>query len=271
MQALITWLGASGDGMRTVGLAALVAARLAPCTVLSPWLSARGAPAPLRALVLFALTAALTPTALGSAGALPHDAPSFVGLALRELVIGMVFAVVVAIPLHALDHAGRILDALRGAGSAESSSPGGESTTPLGNLHGMLGTLVFLGLGGHLAVLSALGRGLVAMPPGQPLASGALPAFLLGSVHLVTMALTLAVSFAAPTLVTLVVVEATLGLVGRAAPAMPVHFAGMPLRAAVGLGTVLLTLAVLLPRLAPLFGDALRAAESAVSRLATGP
>jgi flagellar biosynthesis protein FliR len=64
--------------------------------------------------------------------------------------------------------------------------------------------------------------------------------------------------------VAVVLVEATLGLMGRAAPALPVFFAGMPLRAAAGLGATLLALAVWLDELPGLFRRALELAADLV-------
>jgi len=68
-----------------------------------------------------------------------------------------------------------------------------------------------------------------------------------------THTLTLAVSFAAPALLALVVSDVALGLVARSAPQIPVHFAGMPLRSAVGIAALLLSLALLVPHLGELF------------------
>ena len=61
----------------------------------------------------------------------------------------------------------------------------------------------------------------------------------MGSLRLVADALAFATALTAPAAVAIVVVEVALGLVARATPQIPVFFARMPLRAAVGLGAVL--------------------------------
>jgi flagellar biosynthesis protein FliR len=61
------------------------------------------------------------------------------------------------------------------------------------------------------------------------------------------------VSVGAPAALALALMELTMGLMGRTAPQLPLHFAGMPLRAAVGLVGLLLTVSVLVPLLPDLF------------------
>src|SRR5688500_13100937 len=107
-----------------LSVALLVAARIAPLTLIVPWIALPSSPFALRAVLLVALTFALAPIA--GATALAPDGLAFAVALVREALIGAVFAVATAIPLFALDHAGRIIDAMRGASQAESISPMGE-------------------------------------------------------------------------------------------------------------------------------------------------
>lgn len=255
------WLAGSGHA---IGVALLVAARVAPLTFLAPWLALRGTPAALRVALALSLTVAMTPIALATAPPLPGDLLALAVALTREATLGAIFAIATAVPLHALEHAGRMIDALRGASSSEIALPSGEATSPMGALHGMLGATLFLALGGHRLVIDALGDSLISVPAGAAIGHGDLAAIALGSARIVVAALTLAVSFAAPALVSLVTVEIALGLVGRAAPAIPTHFAGMPLRAAVGIAAVLLGIAVLVPHLSAVFASAIESASALV-------
>jgi type III secretory pathway component EscT len=267
MLALIEWLGGRDEIARTLGVAVLVAARVAPLTILTPWIALRGTPPMLRAALLLGLTVALTPLALSASGELPPELLSFAVAAAREAAIGSVFAIAVAVPLHALDQSGRLVDALRGASQSESVLPAGDRSSPLGTLHLLLGAALFLSIGGHRLVLESLGEGLVAAPPASTTDAAHLGAFALGAARIVTLALTLAVSFAAPAAVSLAVVEIGLGLAGRAAPAIPMHFAGMPIRAALGVAAALFGLAFLVPYLPGIFESAVRTADELVRTL----
>jgi type III secretory pathway component EscT len=238
---------------RTLAIAALVAARLAPLTLIAPWIALRQSPAVLRAALLFGLTAALVPIAEPHVAALP-EGPIPMGIAtLRELVFGAMLAIAASLPLLAFEQSGRLVDVLRGA-QGELSGPSGERSSPMGLLSLLLGTTLFLVLGGHRLVIGALAHGIEAVPPG----SGAGSAGSLYEVaRLLVLSLELAVALAAPALVALFATDVALGLVARSATNIPMHFAGMPLRAAVGLFAVLLSLSLLVPRLAQLFGEAI--------------
>ncbi|UJR79596.1 EscT/YscT/HrcT family type III secretion system export apparatus protein [Sandaracinus amylolyticus] len=254
---------------RVIGVAILVASRVAPLTVVVPWLALRDTPPALRAALLLVLTIALTPLGLSVAPALPEDTFALAALALREGAIGLVFAIATAIPLIALDHAGRVIDAMRApASSAEITTAQGETTSPLGQLHLLLGTVIFLGLGGHRLVIAALGEGLVAVPPGATIPSVELAEVALGAARIVTHALTLAVAFAAPAAIALIALEVLLGVASRLAPAVSAPIVSMPLRAAAGLAAVLFGLAVLVPHLPEPMRRAIDGAEILVRDLA---
>lgn len=260
MRALIEALGGVEPVVRAIGVALLIAARVAPLTLLAPFFVLRGTPPALRTALVLALTVTLFPVGYATAPVVPRDLLTLAAALVREGVIGTVFAIAVAIPLHALDHAGRLVDAMRGASQSETSLPSGERSSPLGTLHLFFGTALFFAFGGHRLVLASLGETLIAIPPGTPVPADALGTLALGAARIVVAALTAAVAFAAPAAALLIAVEIALGLVARTAPAIPMHFAGMPLRAAVGIAAVLLALSVLVPHLHAAFRDAIDAA-----------
>ena len=107
----------------------------------------------------------------------------------------------------------------------------------------------------------------MALPPGAPLSSADLASFGMGVARIVIASLTLALSFAAPAMVSLLISEVALGLTARAAPQIPIHFAGMPLRAAVGVAALLLSVSVLLPHLPGIMRDAVDQASHLVISL----
>jgi len=260
MRTLLDLVGRLDPSGRILSVALLVAARLAPMTVLTPWIALRGTPVLLRAALLVGLTVAMTPVVLPSAPAPPGDLFTLAVMVVREGALGTVFALAVAIPFYALDFAGRLVDAMRGASQSETALPGGDRSSPLGALHLLFGTALFLALGGHRLALAALGDTWIAIPPGSSLPAMTVGALALGAARIVVASLTLAVAFAAPAATALVVVEIALGLIARTAPVIPMHFAGIPARAALGIGATLLALSVLMPHLSTLFGEAIEAA-----------
>ena len=265
-------LGGEGDELdRWLAVAGLVAARVAPLTVFAPWLTLRRTPPVLRAALVVALTGALAPLAFDAAPADLHRASGLVYAAwvLREALVGTLFAVATALPLFALDWAGRLVDTWRGASLAEViAPPTGERTSPLGDLYLLMGIALFLSLGGHRLAFAAFADGLQVAPVGAVAPGDAAESLAFGAARLTGAALALAAALAAPAAAAIVLVEVALGLVARSAPQVPVFFAGMPLRAATGLAAALLGLTVLMGELPLAFEDAVDAAARCLAGVA---
>lgn len=261
-EQLAAWLGVEDLG-RTLAVGVLVAARLAPLTVFAPWLTLRKTPIIVRSGLVVALTVALAP--LCHAHVRPEVLDEARGLmmvawVLRELLVGTLFAVASAVPFYALDWAGRLTDTWRGASLAEViAPPTGERTSPVGDLYLLMGIAIFVAIGGHRIALGAFAEGLAVAPPGDVVL--ATESLAMGAARLTGSALAFAAAIAAPAAVSIVVVELALGLLARSAPQVPVFFAGMPLRAAVGLAAALLGLSVAVGELPGAFEAALDTAR----------
>lgn len=245
----------------------LVLARTVPLAWLAPWLGWKGTASAARASVAFALAAALTPLALASAPALPASWLALAFLAVREVLIGAAFAIAASVPLYALGWTGQLVDRWRGSPpDATAVGPAGRSS-PLGALHLGAAVVLFVTLGGHRLALGAFAGGFADAPIGAGGDASSIVAFALGAGRIVTQSLELALAFAAPAVVSFLVLEMVLGLWGRVAPGIALYVEGMPLRAALGVGVALLGLSALLPRLGPVFTDSIGAAAELVRAL----
>jgi flagellar biosynthetic protein FliR len=148
---------------------------------------------------------------------------------------------VVACLFRAAEAAGRLTDVLRGTNLAEALSPlSGERSSPLGSLFLLLAVVVFLEIGGLGYLAAALARSYEAIPLAasvqSPHAQKAALLVMAASAKLIESALALA----APALVAMLIADLVLGALGRAAPSLPVFFVGMPAKALLGVGMVLL-------------------------------
>ncbi|MEZ4324615.1 MAG: flagellar biosynthetic protein FliR [Polyangiales bacterium] len=252
-----------------VGL--LVLARLTPLTILGPLFLLRPAPPLGRAGVALVSTLALSPLAAAHANAsLPSDAltPDALSLVVSlavEVLRGALFALAIALPVVALEGAGQWLDTLRGAQQGGGSGPiFGGHLTPLGTWLSLFAVALFFAFGGHRVALEAFAAGFELVPVGTPLAGDAWPALAERSMRWVAAALALTVSIGAPAALALVLTELGMGLLGRTAPQLPLHFASMPLRASVGVLGLLLTLGVLVPLLPELFTSGIDEARTSL-------
>jgi flagellar biosynthetic protein FliR len=258
----------SGELGRHVGIFFLVAARWLPLTVLAPIFAARSMPATARLGLAFALTLLVFPAAYAASGPLPSGSTALALLVVREALVGALLGLVVAIPFYALEAAGRLIDAARGARMAELlAAPTGIRTSPTGGFLLLMGVVLFLLVDGHLMVISAVCQSYHSLPVGAALAPDA-PARVLPLVlHLGSELLLVALGIAAPVLAAAVLVDLSMGLAGRLAPRLPLYFLGLPVKALGGIAVLLLTLSVMLWSLGGLYRLTLRTLEATFAAL----
>jgi flagellar biosynthetic protein FliR len=124
----------------------------------------------------------------------------------------------------------------------------------LGQLYIILATLVFLALGGHLAVIEVLVQGLTSMPIGAPLLGESLWAIVLWGGTLFSGAL----SIALPGVTALLIVNLAFGVVSRAAPALNLFAVGFPIALIIGLVVVMAGMGPLIQGITQLIGQGLQ-------------
>jgi len=220
--------------------AVLLALRLAPLVLLAPWLAAGYAPR----LVQLAITACLVVCLLPSAGTpntleLPESFFALALLGLRELAIGLVLGVALAVPVLAVRWAGELIGVAAGHAQQQGS--------PYAELHGLLAAALFVTLGGHRLALAALAQSLQTTPLGLPSMPSNATEIALGSAALLGHAMTTAVLIALPVLIALALSDGLIALFTRLT-----SIAFLPDLA--GASRALLTLAVVWMGLAALIG-----------------
>jgi flagellar biosynthetic protein FliR len=220
------------------------AARTVPVVWLVPAFGGPNVPAQVRVGMGLALAVLCLPRL---AGQVPQAGPLlWILLVGREVAVGVTLGFVAGLIFRAAETAGRLTDILRGANLAEVLNPtSDERTSPLGDVTLLLAVVIFLELGGLGHLATALGRSYDAVP----LAATASPAGLGQAAGLALAAsgqmLEAALGLAAPALVALLLADLALAAVGRAAPQIPLYFVGMPLKALLGVGAVLISVGAL--------------------------
>ncbi len=109
----------------------------------------------LRSTLLLAFAAPVFPMVYMELAALPTPGPFEIFLlVLKELVIGLILALILGIPLWAVAAAGDIIDMQRGAMMTEMVDPGsGDQTTPTGSLFFLMAALILVSSGWFTEVL----------------------------------------------------------------------------------------------------------------------
>jgi flagellar biosynthetic protein FliR len=230
---------------QTVVTVGLGAARTVPVAWLLPPTGGTHVPARVRVGLGLALALLCLPRL---AGQVPDTAGPLTWLLLlgREVAVGATLGFVGSLLFHAAESAGRLIDILRGANLAEVVNPlSDERTSPLGDLTLLLAVVIFLELGGpgHLAVALARSYDAVPLVAAGPTRGAAAVAGVVVAAS--AGVLEAALGLAAPALVALLLADLALGAIGRVAPQIPLYFVGMPLKALLGVGAVLLALGAL--------------------------
>jgi flagellar biosynthetic protein FliR len=183
----------------------------------------------------------------------PFSGQAFVIVA-QQLLIGVALGFALQVVFDALGLAGQLLANSMGLSFAFNVDPlRGSSTAALGQIYIILATLVFLALGGHLALIEVLVQGLTTMPIGAPLRGESLWAIVLWGGTLFSGAL----SIALPGVTALLIVNLAFGVVSRAAPALNLFAVGFPIALIIGLVVVMAGMGPLVEGITQLIGQGL--------------
>jgi flagellar biosynthesis protein FliR len=192
--------------------------------------------------------------AIGMAGytAVPFHLPpggitSFAGIALvfGEVMAGLALGFAVQIGFSAAMLAGEVIGNAMGLGFASMIDPTSGATTPaLATLLSMLGSFMFLSIGGHLTLATIIVDSYRSLPVGGPgLSNDSIHGIVLfgGDMIAAGFAIALPVGFA------LLLVQIVMGILARSAPAMNLFSVGLPATLLAGL--------ILLAIAAPAIGE----------------
>lgn len=168
------------------------------------------------------------------------------GLGLKELLLGCLLGMPVAATMWGVETAGTFIDHQRGATMTSLLSPGNLNLdSPLGTFLAQLYATWLFVSGGFSKLLEALYRSHDIWPlwSFHP-AFG--PAFVTGMLDLADLVMLLTLLLAGPAIVAMFLSELGLALVSRFAPQLEVFFLAMPVKSAVALLLLILSLTIAL-------------------------
>jgi flagellar biosynthesis protein FliR len=173
-------------------------------------------------------------------------------LCLCEGLIGAALGWSAALIVAGARQAGEIVGLQAGLSPAALVDPdAAEELTALGHLYSLLALAVFLALDGPLALVTGLVESYRVLPAGGLVLADDTARQAFGRV---ASALELVLRAAAPPAVALALAGIALGLLGRAAPSLPLVAISLPVRFALGLALVMLGLVALAATLATAWG-----------------
>lgn len=182
----------------------------------------------------------------------PGGVASFAGvlLVMGEVLAGLAMGFALQIAYAAAFVAGETIGNAMGLGFASMVDPqSGASTQVVGQFLSILATLLFLGMNGHLLLISYVVQSYQAIPPGGPMISNDA---IYGLVMFGGSMLGAGVTVALPVGFALILIQLVMGMLARSAPSLNLFAVGMP--AALIAGLVLLAMA------APIMADGIATA-----------
>ena len=228
-------------------------ARIGACLMVAPVFGARFVQPRTRVVLAMALTALVVPL-LPAPTIAPFSGEGFVVVA-QQLLIGVALGFALQVVFDSLGLAGQLLANSMGLSFAFNVDPlRGSSTAALGQLYIILATLVFLSIGGHLALIEVLIQGFKPMPIGATLPSEALWSIVLWGGTLFSGA----ISIALPGVTALLIVNLAFGVVSRAAPSLNLFAVGFPISLVIGLLVVLAGMGPLVQGISQLIAEGLQ-------------
>jgi flagellar biosynthetic protein FliR len=227
--------------------------RIGACLMVAPVFGASYVPKRVRIVLAGAIALPLAPL-LPPAPDIPLLSADGVIITIQQVLIGAALGFALQLVFDALTLGGQLLANGMGLGFAFNLDPLRGVTTPaLGQLHAVLGTLVFLALDGHVALISTLADSFRGLPVGvngidamraRALADWGSMLFLGG------------LRVALPGMTALLVINIAFGVMSRAAPALNLFAVGLPVTLIFGLAIVTFAMPTIGTAFTALLGDA---------------
>jgi flagellar biosynthetic protein FliR len=189
------------------------------------------------------------------------DPFSLQGLAVsfQQVLIGLAMGFVLQLVLAALTIAGEAIAMTMGLGFASMVDPSNGVNVPvLSQFFLIVGTLLFLALGGHLMLIQLVVSSFQSMPVGV---EGATREGFWQVIEFSSQMFIGAIWIALPAMISILVVTLAMGVMTRAAPQLNIFSVGFPVTMLMGFIIIMLVIPTLLPRFSELLMQGLQASQ----------
>lgn len=217
----------------------LTLARLLPILAVAPFLGSQNVPMTIRVMFGVALTAMFLPQNLMLVHQNIPFAMPFVGLCLKELMIGAILGFLSAVPFFVAQMSGSLIDFQRGASSLQVTDPTTRSQTgSIGILYNLVLIALFFSLGGPLFFFDGVATSYEMIPVDgliNPIIFNENNPFWKLVLQMLQKMFNLCIQLAAPSLIGILLMDMFLGIANRLAPQVQIVFLGIPLKSWVGI------------------------------------
>jgi flagellar biosynthesis protein FliR len=211
----------------------LVLCRVGGLFVLAPVFSGRMIPMQAKLIIAGAISFTMMP--LVTATGVPQGL-AIVPVMVKEIVVGLAFALSLGAIGAAVQFAASILDTMIGFSYAALIDPVNQSPAAiLGQVYSLFSVLVFLMIGGDRLMIMGVAKSYDLVPVGQIPSVARLGALATNSITQVGL---VGLEIGAPVIIALVLVDIAFGLVARTVPQMNVFVVGLPGKILVGFAAI---------------------------------
>jgi flagellar biosynthesis protein FliR len=253
-------------------LVGLAFTRLLSFLAIVPFFGGQAVPARVKVATAAAFVIIIYPvleTGVPQGQKLPFGAVGFIGLLIKEALIGFTLGFLASLIFDAIAMAGKIIDIQRGSAMAELFAPQIQArVSELGQFKLQLAIVLFLAVGAHRVFIEALLWSFEILPPTK------LPHLEAGWTPMTAMFITLTgqifaigVQLAVPPMIALLLTDLVFGMINRVAPQINVFFLSLPVKMMVGLLVVMLALPLLRYQFIYYFEETYKVFESVLETL----
>jgi flagellar biosynthesis protein FliR len=261
-------------GMRTsVSLTilgvALIACRVLPLCIMSPFLGGDQIDPQVKIAVGVLLSIVLFPAIEARLGSLPITALPFIVLILKEVFIGTSLAFIVSFVFEAARIAGNLVDVMSGAQMAQVMAPMIQQQATIYSTYKMMvATVLFLTLDGHHVVIQTLGDSVLALPIDKmPTFSHGMFAFWSIILRDFGDMLRIGLILSGPGMIATFTTDLAMGMINRVATQLQVFFVAMAIKPLVAAMITFLVIYMILERMKLEFGHMLAMLKEAMRLL----
>ena len=173
-------------------------------------------------------------------------------IAIRELIMGMMFGFVTRLVFIAVQFAGEVIGIDVGFGIVNVIDPlSAEQISIIGTFKNLIALVVFLMIDGHHTILQGLAASFEMVPLGGIQFSELLAR---GLISMTADVFVMAIKMAAPVITALFLTSVALGIIARTVPQMNVFIVGFPLKIGMGMAMLAVSLPLFQTVLIKFFG-----------------
>jgi len=231
-----------GSALNHVDTFLLVFVRMTGLFVVAPIFGRRNVPVQLKIGISFILTIILFNTMLLSIPDYFNSIYQYGFLIVREFLVGITLGYVAYLAFTAIYIAGQLIDMQMGFGMVNVLDPISNIQVPItANLYFLISMIIFLTLNGHHMLIKALFDSYTHVPLGSAVFTANLWD---NALRIFINAFLLGLKIAAPIIAAVIVTDVALGVMVKSIPQLNVFIVGMPLKIALGLIVMLITMPI---------------------------